>query len=86
MDTCLSKKERLARVVTLLNREEIDFLDKLSKDALFSTGIKLSRTQILRSLVEAMRDLNFKTKGIKKEENLTKRIIKAIENQEARNE
>ena len=58
METSLKEKERLARVVTLLNREEIDFLDKLCKDSLFSTGIKLSRTQILRSLVEAMMQEN----------------------------
>jgi hypothetical protein len=59
----------------MLNRDEIDFLDKLSKDALFSTGVKLSRTQILRALVEAMKDLDLETQGIKSEQSLINRII-----------
>jgi len=40
------------RVITLLNRQEMDFLDKLGKDALFSTGHKLSYNEILRTLIE----------------------------------
>lgn len=40
------------RVITMLGREEIDFLDKLGKDALFSTGHKLSYNEILRGLID----------------------------------
>jgi hypothetical protein len=36
----------------MLGREEIDFLDKLGKDALFSTGHKLSYNEILRGLID----------------------------------
>ena len=40
------------RVITMLGREEIDFLDRLGKDALFSTGHKLSYNEILRGLID----------------------------------
>jgi hypothetical protein len=40
------------RVITMLGRKELDFLDKLGKDALFSTGHKLSYNEILRALIE----------------------------------
>ncbi len=39
------------RVITMLGRREIDFLDKMGKDALFSTGRKLSYNEILRGLI-----------------------------------
>ncbi|MBM3248419.1 MAG: hypothetical protein FJZ10_03230 [Candidatus Omnitrophica bacterium] len=74
----LLHNQQLHRVVTLLDREEIDFLDKLSKDAQFSTGIKLSRTQILRALVEAMHALGLRTRGIDSEDTLVKKITKIL--------
>jgi hypothetical protein len=40
------------RVITMLGREEMDFLDKMGKDALFSTGHKLSYNEILRGLID----------------------------------
>ncbi len=51
----MSKIERQImahRVITMLGRREIDFLDKLGKDALFSTGHKLSYNEILRGLID----------------------------------
>lgn len=41
------------RVITMLNREELEFLDRLGKDSLFSTGHKLSYNEILEVLVDA---------------------------------
>lgn len=40
------------RVITMLDRPEMDFLDKLGKDALFTTGRKLSYNEILRTLID----------------------------------
>lgn len=45
------------RVITMLDREEMDFLDKLGKDALFTTGHKLSYTEILRGLIDFAKDM-----------------------------
>ena len=53
------------RVGTFLNRDEVDFLDKLGKDALFSTGIKLSRAKLIAWLVDFMKSLNLNGEGIK---------------------
>jgi len=55
----MSKVERQItahRVITMLGREEIDFLDKMGKDALFSTGHKLSYNEILRGLIDYAMD------------------------------
>ncbi|MBI5873941.1 MAG: PilZ domain-containing protein [Candidatus Omnitrophica bacterium] len=40
------------RVITMLNRQQVDFLDKIGKDALFSTGRKFSHNEILQALVD----------------------------------
>ena len=73
-----STKEPMQRVVTFLNREEVDFLDKLGKDALFSTGLKLSRARLIAWLVDFIEKLNINGKGIKSEKDLEKRILKII--------
>ena len=50
----VQNKQRISthRVITMLGRQEIDFMDKLGKDALFSTGHKLSYNDILRGLID----------------------------------
>lgn len=40
------------RVITMVNREELEFLDRMGKDSLFSTGHKLSYNEILRGLID----------------------------------
>ena len=55
------KKEKiLHRVVTFLNREELDFLDNISKDILFSIGINIPRSKLLKSLVDIFLDANWR--------------------------
>ena len=46
------KREILHRVVTFLKREELDFLDNITKDIFFSTGIKIPRSTILKELID----------------------------------
>jgi len=36
----------------MLDRQQMDFLDRVGKDALFSTGHKLSYNEILKSLID----------------------------------
>lgn len=62
------------RVVTFLNRDEVDFLDKLGKDALFSSGIKLSRAKIISWMVEFLKKLNMTGDDIKSENDFENRI------------
>ena len=66
------------RVVASLNREQIDFLDKLGKDAQFSAGTKLSRTQILAAMVNVLRRLNLTGEGVTTASQFEQRIIDAI--------
>ncbi|MDD2752224.1 MAG: hypothetical protein PHN59_03760 [Candidatus Omnitrophica bacterium] len=40
------------KVITMLERNEVEFLDKLGKDSLFSTGHKLSYNEILKALID----------------------------------
>ena len=71
-------KEPMQRVVTFLNREEVDFLDKLGKDALFSTGLKLSRARLIAWLIDFIERLRINGKGIKSEKDLERRITDVL--------
>ena len=66
------------RVIASLNREQVDYLDKVGKDAQFSSGIKLSRTHILAAMVNVLRRLNLTGKGITTAQQFEQRIFKAI--------
>jgi hypothetical protein len=71
-------KEPMQRVVTFLNRDEVDFLDKLGKDALFSTGLKLSRAKLIAWFIDFIEKLKISGRGIKSETDLEKRIINIL--------
>jgi len=74
------KMEKL-RTVTFLDREQIDFLDNLDKDALFYQGTKLSRVHILSELVDLLMALRINIKDINlKQETLAQGILKIITN------
>jgi len=73
-----NSKERQYRVVTFLNREDLDFLDSVAKDLYFSYGINMPRTKLIEEIIDA-----FKQKGNKEsiEEELMKRFKKGAETQ-----
>lgn len=48
-------QERLYRVVTFLNRQELDFLDILNKDIYFSNGINIPRTKLIEEIIEVFK-------------------------------
>lgn len=62
------------RVVTFLNRSEVDFLDKIGKDALFSTGLKLSRARVIAWMVDFIKELNITGQNIKTEYDFDNKI------------
>ena len=66
------------RVIALLNREQVDYLDQLGKDAQFSSGTKLSRTQILAAMVNALRRLNLTGDGVSTAGQFEQRIVDAM--------
>jgi hypothetical protein len=71
-------KEKNQRVVTFLNREEVDFLDKLGKDAFFSSGSKVSRAKLISWLVDMLKGLNIAGDNIRSEADLERRIVEAL--------
>lgn len=69
---------RAHRVIASLNREQVDFLDKIGKDALFSAGVKLSRTQILSAMVNAMKRFKLTGDDVTSPEQFEERIMHAL--------
>lgn len=74
----INEEEKNQRVVTFLNRQEVDFLDKLGKDALFSTGLKVSRAKLIAWLVDFMKELNLNGEGIKSERDFDNRVKEVL--------
>ena len=66
------------RVIASLNREQVDFLDKIGKDAQFSSGSKLSRNQILAAMVSALKRLNLTGNGVTTIEEFEQRLVDAM--------
>ena len=66
------------RVIVFLNREQVDFLDRLGKDSLFSGGKKLSRTKIMSSLVDLLIGLCISGQDIYSTDDLKQKIKEKI--------
>lgn len=69
---------RAHRVIASLNRDQVDFLDKIGKDAQFTAGIKLSRTEILSALVNVLRRLDVTGEDIQGADQFERRILDII--------
>ena len=67
------------RVITMLGRQEMDFLDKLGKDALFSTGHKLSYNEILRSLIDLAMESGISGEKIDSANTLKAKLLQQIQ-------
>jgi len=66
------------RVIASLNRAQVDYLDKLGKDAQFSSGVKLSRAEILAAMVNALKRLDLNGEGLTTAQQFEQRIVDAI--------
>ena len=75
MDHKPRKDEQTGRIVAFLTREEIDFIDSLSKDAMFSTGHRLSRTDIVRAMIDAIRVRVIDANGVRSKSDLEKKLL-----------
>jgi len=71
-------KEPLQRVVTFLDREELDLLDKIEKDALFSSGFHLPRTKIIKALVDILKASHLDGNNISSIKEFEDRLIKRL--------
>jgi len=78
MDSHSEREKILSRVITFLTREELDYIDKVSKDSLFTTGSKLPRTKIIEAMVEACMKAGITGEQINSKEELMRRIFGAV--------
>jgi hypothetical protein len=62
------------RLIALLTREEMEFIEKLGLDSSFSTGTKLSKVEIISAFVDAAMTLNLSAIGVKSKEELLEKI------------
>lgn len=70
--------KRAGRIIAFLSREQVDFLDNIAKDALFTTGYKLSRTKIISAFIDSIRSLSLDGKNVKSDQELKNKIIKKL--------
>ena len=72
------------RVIAMLDREELEFLDKIGKDALFSTGHKLSYNEILKGLIDFAMEIGLSGEKINSINSLKQRLfqnLKGVDNE-----
>jgi hypothetical protein len=83
----MNGKHMTHRVITFLTREELDFLDQLEKDIMFSTGMHISRSKIIENLTELLARSKMRASGVKSHDELKMRMLEAIaqENLELQN-
>lgn len=74
----LYKPPTTHRVVTMLDRSQMEFLDKLGKDSLFTTGHKLSYNDILKGLVALAMDTGLSGDNVSSIEVLETKLMKKI--------
>lgn len=65
------EKKNQYRVITFLNREELDFLDELEKDIFFSHGIHIPRVKLIEEIIDA-----FKEKGNLNKQEIEEQLVK----------
>ena len=66
------------RVITLLERKEMEFLDKMGRDSFFSTGHKLSYGEILKGLLDLAMDSDVSGEGVDSVEKLEEKLMQKI--------
>ena len=63
----MKEKKVLYKIVSFINREELDFLDKIAKDIYFSTGKKIPRCLIIREIIQISKNVSNFGKDLIKE-------------------
>ncbi len=72
------QKNLTHRVITMLERQELEFLDKLGKDALFSTGHKLSYNDVLKGLIDVAMETGLSGEKVDSLETFKQRLLEQI--------
>lgn len=72
------QSKQVHRVVAFLDRAHVDYLDKMGKDALFSTGAKFPRTRVIAAMIDLLQKLNLSGEGIRTEQDLEDRLVQHL--------
>ena len=76
-EATLTKKDWRVRVTVNLDRRQLDKLEQIGKDALFSVGTKLPRNALIAALVELLVYLDIRGEGITHQDHLYQRLFQA---------
>jgi hypothetical protein len=66
------------RVITMLERKEVEFLDKLNKDAMFSTGHRFAYSEILKGLVDLAMETGVSGEKVSSTEAFKEKLLQQI--------
>jgi len=66
---------KAGRVVINLTREELEFIDNIGRDALFTTGKRLTNNKIIRAFISVMQEIKVKGDGLYNADELKNRIL-----------
>ncbi len=72
-------KNSKARLVAMIHRGEMDLIDRIGKDALFTAGKKLSRAEVVSAILNAVAQLPINGKDMHSQQELREYIGKVIE-------
>ena len=73
-----AQAKQVHRVVTFLDRSQVDYLDKMGKDALFSTGVKFPRTRVISALIDLLRKMNVSGENLRSDQDLEQRLAQKL--------
>ncbi len=66
---------KAGRVVVNLTREELEFIDNIGRDALFTTGKRLTNNKIICAFISVMKEIKIKGDGLYNAEELKNRVL-----------
>ncbi len=78
VEPAVAQAKQVHRVVTFLDRTQVDYLDKMGKDALFSMGVKFPRTRIISALIDLLRKMNVSGEGLRSDLDLEQRLLQKL--------
>lgn len=71
------KNKAKVRVSPSLTRGEVEFLDRLGREAKFSGGRMLGHTEVVNGMIRALKTIKPNVKGVRTEDELVERILGA---------
>jgi hypothetical protein len=80
------RHEEKARLIAMISRDEMEFLDRISKDCQFTTGHKLTRQDIVSAILDVVAALPITGRDIKTKEELKAHIEKLIQDKLSKTE